>query len=102
MCNISPHIFFSQEVYDVFLELDSNNTSYINEVGRNTTHLHNKMAMLLGHPLQRPIQMQASHSLIEEEEAWGGDYTYTVCTLKSDSMSKRNSVAFIQEHFDKY
>lgn len=79
----SPYFFFDvfyvheppsednlcKEVYDVFLELDSNNTSYINEVGRNTTHLHNKMAMLLGHPLQRPIQMQASHSLIEEEEA---------------------------------
>ncbi|XP_072027388.1 BRISC and BRCA1-A complex member 1-like [Amphiura filiformis] len=73
----SPYFFFDvfyvheppsddnlcKEVYDVFLDLDSNNTSYIHEVGRNTTHLHNKMAMLLGHPLQRPIQMQASHSL---------------------------------------
>ena len=59
--------FFLQEVYDVFLDLDANNTSYIHEVGRNTTHLHNKMAMLLSHPLQRPVQMQASHSLNPEE-----------------------------------
>ncbi|XP_030835933.1 BRISC and BRCA1-A complex member 1 [Strongylocentrotus purpuratus] len=73
----SPYFFFDvfylheppseenccKDIYDVFLDLDKNNTSYIHEVGRNTTNLYNRMASLVAHPLQRPEQVFALYSL---------------------------------------
>ena len=64
-CFVSPNPF--QDIYDVFLDLDKNNTSYIHEVGRNTTHLYNKMATMVSHPLQRPEQVWCSYSLDREQ-----------------------------------
>ncbi|XP_072172952.1 BRISC and BRCA1-A complex member 1-like isoform X2 [Diadema setosum] len=77
----SPYFFFDvfylheppsednccKDIYDVFLDLDKNNTSYIHEVGRNTTQLYNKMAALVAHPLQRPEQIFSSYSLDPEQ-----------------------------------
>lgn len=58
---------YCKDIYDVFLDLDKNNTSYIHEVGRNTTQLYNKMAALVAHPLQRPEQVWAAYSLENEQ-----------------------------------
>ncbi|XP_033117056.1 BRISC and BRCA1-A complex member 1-like [Anneissia japonica] len=57
-----------KEVYDVFLDLDEQNRSYINEVGKNITQLHDKMAMFLAHPLQRPYQQHCYYTLEESQE----------------------------------
>ncbi|XP_041475412.1 BRISC and BRCA1-A complex member 1-like [Lytechinus variegatus] len=58
---------YCKDIYDVFLDLDKNNTSYIHEVGRMIPHLYNKMASLVAHPLQRPEQVFASYSLEIEQ-----------------------------------
>lgn len=52
-----------EEVYDEITALDPTNYSYILEVGRNAANIHNNMAKLLAHPLQRPRQNDASYSL---------------------------------------
>lgn len=52
-----------EEVYNELTALDAKNFSYILEVGRNATKLHDNMAKLLAHPLQRPLQRNASYSI---------------------------------------
>lgn len=52
-----------EEVYKEITALDPTNYSYILEVGRNAANIHNNMAKLLAHPLQRPRQIDASYSL---------------------------------------
>ncbi len=77
----SPYFFFDvfyvhepptednccKEIYDVFLNLDVHNTSYIHGVGRNTQKVHEKMAMLIAHPLQRPQQTQCQYNIFRDE-----------------------------------
>ena len=66
---VSKMSFFPmQEIYDVFLNLDVHNTSYIHEVGRQTTQLYDKMAMLVAHPLQRPPQTQCQYNIFRDVE----------------------------------
>ncbi|XP_071853929.1 BRISC and BRCA1-A complex member 1-like [Apostichopus japonicus] len=73
----SPYFFFDvfylheppselnkcKEIFDIFLALDKEATSYIHEVGRNTTHVYDKFAMLLAHPLQRQMQEVCTYSI---------------------------------------
>ncbi|XP_065353528.1 BRISC and BRCA1-A complex member 1-like [Cloeon dipterum] len=44
-------------------------TSYVFNVGRNPTKLHDCMAKLLAHPLQRPLQEDADYKLLPEEHS---------------------------------
>uniref|UniRef100_A0A5F8G6Z1 BRISC and BRCA1 A complex member 1 n=1 Tax=Monodelphis domestica TaxID=13616 RepID=A0A5F8G6Z1_MONDO len=59
-----------KDTYALFGGLDSKGTSYKYEVSLTgpAVELHNCMAKLLAHPLQRPFQTHASYSLLEEEE----------------------------------
>ncbi|XP_015122748.1 BRISC and BRCA1-A complex member 1 [Diachasma alloeum] len=50
-----------EEVYTKLGELDVKQNSYIFEVARNPANLHNTMAKLLAHPLQRPKQDDTSY-----------------------------------------
>lgn len=52
-----------QEIYEFLCDLDEKYTSYIFEVTRNTTKLHNCMAKLLAHPLQRPFQKDVYYKI---------------------------------------
>ncbi|CAN8003971.1 unnamed protein product [Ixodes hexagonus] len=52
-----------QEVFDSFVALDEHLASYVFEVSRNATKLHNCMAKLLSHPLQRPHQHLAHYKI---------------------------------------
>lgn len=60
--------------------LDSKGTSYKYEVALAgpALELHNCMAKLLAHPLQRPCQSHASYSLLEEEEEEAAEGEATV------------------------
>lgn len=53
-----------------FSNLDTKGTNYKYEVSLTgpAVELHNCMAKLLAHPLQRPFQTHASYSMLEEEE----------------------------------
>ncbi|XP_048686706.1 BRISC and BRCA1-A complex member 1 isoform X2 [Caretta caretta] len=59
-----------KEMYAFFSNLDTKGTNYKYEVSVTgpAVELHNCMAKLLAHPLQRPFQTHASYSLLEEEE----------------------------------
>ncbi|MEE6507869.1 hypothetical protein FKM82_017166 [Ascaphus truei] len=59
-----------KDFFGFFSGLDSKGTSYKYEVSVTgpALELHNCMAKLLAHPLQRPFQSHASYSLLEEEE----------------------------------
>ncbi|KAM8961617.1 BRISC and BRCA1-A complex member 1 [Pelodytes ibericus] len=59
-----------KDVYGFFNSLDSKGTSYKYEVSITgpALELHNCMARLLAHPLQRPFQSHTAYSLLEEEE----------------------------------
>ncbi|KAM3938049.1 BRISC and BRCA1-A complex member 1 isoform 1-T2 [Leptodactylus fuscus] len=59
-----------KDVFGFFSNLDTKGTSYKYEVTMTgpALELHNCMARLLAHPLQRPFQSHASYSLLEEEE----------------------------------
>ncbi|XP_066593752.1 BRISC and BRCA1-A complex member 1-like [Prorops nasuta] len=52
-----------EEVYSEIATLDTANFSYILEVGRNAAKLHDNMIKLMAHPLQRPLQKDASYTL---------------------------------------
>ncbi|XP_042900255.1 BRISC and BRCA1-A complex member 1 [Parasteatoda tepidariorum] len=52
-----------QEIFEALCDLDAQNKSYIFEVTRNTTKLHNCMAKLLAHPMQRCTQKDASYRI---------------------------------------
>ncbi|XP_053556658.1 BRISC and BRCA1-A complex member 1 [Bombina bombina] len=59
-----------KNVFGFFSSLDSKGTSYKYEVSITgpAIELHNCMARLLAHPLQRPFQSHAAYSLLDEEE----------------------------------
>uniref|UniRef100_W5M508 BRISC and BRCA1-A complex member 1 n=2 Tax=Lepisosteus oculatus TaxID=7918 RepID=W5M508_LEPOC len=59
-----------KDVYTSFCDLDTKGTCYQFEVSLcgPAIELHNCMAKLLSHPLQRPFQSHASYSLLEGEE----------------------------------
>lgn len=52
-----------EAVYAEIAALDTTSFSYIFEVGRNAAKIHDNMAKLLAHPLQRPPQKDASYTL---------------------------------------
>lgn len=52
-----------EDIYAELTALDVKNLSYILEVGRNATKLHDNMAKLLAHPLQRPLQRNACYTI---------------------------------------
>ncbi|XP_046822772.1 BRISC and BRCA1-A complex member 1-like [Vespa crabro] len=54
-----------EEVYAEITTLDTTNFSYILEVGRNAAKLHDNMAKLLAHPLQRPPQKDMCYTINE-------------------------------------
>lgn len=56
-----------QEIFNAFVALDDHLQSYMFEVSRNATKLHNCMAKLLAHPLQRPEQHIAHYKLKADE-----------------------------------
>lgn len=60
----------SQETFAAFSNLDAKGTNYKYEVSLSgpAVELHNCMAKLLAHPLQRPFQTHASYSMLEDEE----------------------------------
>lgn len=64
------YFFFLQENYTSFCNLDSKGMCYRFEVSLSgpAIELHNCMAKLLAHPLQRPFQSHASYSLLEGED----------------------------------
>ncbi|XP_067824657.1 BRISC and BRCA1-A complex member 1 isoform X2 [Heptranchias perlo] len=59
-----------KETYSFFNNLDTKGMSYKYDVSLTgqAVELHNCMAKLLAHPLQRPIQMHAVYSLLEDGE----------------------------------
>ncbi|CAL1676681.1 unnamed protein product [Lasius platythorax] len=58
-----------EAVYAEIAALDTTSYSYIFEVGRNATKLHDNMAKLLAHPLQRPLQKDAFYTFISNTAA---------------------------------
>lgn len=50
-----------EEVYDALQDLD-NGYSYVYEVSRNATKIHDCIAKLLAHPLQRPLQKNTDYT----------------------------------------
>ncbi|XP_076655410.1 BRISC and BRCA1-A complex member 1 [Halictus rubicundus] len=52
-----------EEIYAELAMLDTANYSYILEVGKNAAKLHDNMAKLLAHPLQRPSQKDTRYTL---------------------------------------
>lgn len=68
-CLKSPSLA-PQDMFTFMGSLDTKGTSYKYEVALAgpALELHNCMAKLLAHPLQRPCQSHASYSLLEEEE----------------------------------
>lgn len=59
-----------QDMFTFMGSLDTKGTSYKYEVALAgpALELHNCMAKLLAHPLQRPCQSHASYSLLEEDD----------------------------------
>ncbi|XP_044276977.1 BRISC and BRCA1-A complex member 1 [Varanus komodoensis] len=59
-----------KETFAFFSNLDAKGTNYKYEVSLTgpAVELHNCMAKLLAHPLQRPFQTHASYSMLEEED----------------------------------
>lgn len=52
-----------EEIFNVLDALDEKGFSYVFDVPRNATKLHDNMAKLLAHPLQRPLQKLAQYKL---------------------------------------
>ncbi|XP_059847381.1 BRISC and BRCA1-A complex member 1-like [Hypanus sabinus] len=61
----------SKEAHSFFNNLDTKGTSYKYDVSLTgqAVELHNCMAKLLAHPLQRPVQVHAVYSLLEDEDS---------------------------------
>lgn len=59
-----------QDMYAFFSSLDTKGTNYKYEVSLAgpAVELHNCMAKLLAHPLQRPCQPHAAYGLLEGDE----------------------------------
>lgn len=68
---------YFQDVYASFSELDSKGMCYQFEVSLcgPAIELHNCMAKLLCHPLQRPFQSHASYSLLEDDDTQENEAT---------------------------
>ncbi|XP_028301470.1 BRISC and BRCA1-A complex member 1 [Gouania willdenowi] len=66
-----------RENYTSFCNLDSKGMCYRFEVSLSgpAIELHNCMAKLLAHPLQRPFQSHASYSLLEDDDPQDADVT---------------------------
>lgn len=58
-----------EAVYAEIAALDTTSYSYIFEVGRNAAKLHDNMAKLLAHPLQRPLQKDAFYTFVSNTTA---------------------------------
>ncbi|KAF9814107.1 hypothetical protein SFRURICE_000102 [Spodoptera frugiperda] len=54
-------VYKCEEVYDALQDLD-NGYSYVFEVSRNATKIHDCIAKLLAHPLQRPLQKNTDYT----------------------------------------
>lgn len=54
-------LYKCEEIYDALQDLD-NGYSYVYEVSRNATKIHDCIAKLLAHPLQRPLQKNTDYS----------------------------------------
>ncbi|KAJ8733459.1 hypothetical protein PYW08_001757 [Mythimna loreyi] len=54
-------IYKCEEIYDALQDLD-NGYSYVYEVSRNATKIHDCIAKLLAHPLQRPLQKNTDYA----------------------------------------
>lgn len=52
-----------QGIFDLLCGLDEGSSSYVLEVSRNATKLHNYFGTLLAHPFQRPIQKYLYYTL---------------------------------------
>ncbi|XP_015430757.1 PREDICTED: BRISC and BRCA1-A complex member 1-like [Dufourea novaeangliae] len=52
-----------EDIYAEIAKLDTANYSYILEVGKNAAKLHDNMAKLLAHPLQRPSQKDVCYTI---------------------------------------
>ncbi|XP_002740178.1 BRISC and BRCA1-A complex member 1-like [Saccoglossus kowalevskii] len=57
---------YCEEIFDSLCELDEGGKSFVFEVGRNPTYLHDNMAKLVAHPLQRPLQRNINYKLNHE------------------------------------
>lgn len=79
--NQSPHYFLDilymhetpsddnkcEGIFDLLCGLDESGWSYVLEVSRNATKLHNHCGSLLAHPLQRPTQKDVHYTLVASE-----------------------------------
>ncbi|KAL0832601.1 hypothetical protein ABMA28_000799 [Loxostege sticticalis] len=54
-------LYKCEEIYDALQDLD-NGYSYVYEVSRNATKIHDCIAKLLAHPLQRPLQKNTDYN----------------------------------------
>lgn len=54
-------LYKCEEIYDALQDLD-NGYSYVYEVSRNATKIHDCIAKLLAHPLQRPLQKNTDYT----------------------------------------
>lgn len=54
-------------IFDLLCGLDEGGWSYVLEVSRNATKLHNYFGTLLAHPFQRPIQKDLHYTLIKKD-----------------------------------
>ncbi|PZC85508.1 hypothetical protein B5X24_HaOG216616 [Helicoverpa armigera] len=54
-------LYKCEEIYDALQDLD-NGYSYVYEVSRNATKIHDCIAKLLAHPLQRPLQKNTDYA----------------------------------------
>ncbi|XP_043490960.1 BRISC and BRCA1-A complex member 1-like isoform X1 [Polistes fuscatus] len=54
-----------EDVYTELISLDICHFCHVYEVGRNAAKLHDNMAKLLAHPLQRPLQVDTCYSINE-------------------------------------
>lgn len=73
MITLNSPYCLPQDMFAFMGSLDTKGTSYKYEVALAgpALELHNCMAKLLAHPLQRPCQTHASYSLLEEDEEAG-------------------------------
>lgn len=78
-----------KDVYASFCELDTKGMCYRFEVSLcgPAIELHNCMAKLLCHPLQRPFQSHASYSLLEDEDTLENEATVFSFLFLSSSSS---------------
>ncbi|KAG0711975.1 BRISC and BRCA1-A complex member 1 [Chionoecetes opilio] len=54
-------------IFDLLCGLDESGWSYVLEVSRNATKLHNYFGTLLAHPFQRPIQKDVHYALLPKQ-----------------------------------